>query len=112
MALGASGNVWCQSGNVCFELRTVAVVTECRDRQFPRTAVPIQVPGVGAHISSWLLIARLSQRRRGSRVEPLSLSLGGVVAAARPQPHLGGVGIRDIGLDKARPRTPKARAGR
>lgn len=48
MALGASEpratSRWCQSGNVCFELRTVlvdVVVTECRDRQISK--------GGGAH---------------------------------------------------------------
>lgn len=81
MAPGASGNGEFQSGNVCFELRlrtavvaVVAVVTECRDGQSPRAAVPIQVPGVGVHIASWEL-GRLSRTRRGSQVGSWVVSL-------------------------------------
>jgi hypothetical protein len=93
-----------------FELRPV--VTECRDRQFPRAAVPIQEPGVGAHISSWLLMA--SCHREDEARESSRCRCRWVVSLPLPAPSRtkAAAGIRDIGLDKARPRDPRARAGR
>lgn len=94
----------------CFELRTavVAVVAKCWDGQFPRAAVPIQVPGADAHISGWEL-GRLSRRRRGSRVGSLGrcrCRCRWVVSLPLPAASRTWAAVNSRhGLDMARPRT-------